>query len=418
MVWAGFLLLIDGITGVQWFHPGDFSYSTAMAYHGQLIPVWMLLLLAFSDGIQDSYPQQKTVMAGVLLSSVLTGTAALFIHQKGISFPVVVLVMGLVTAEVTALFILYITLRFYLISSRKETINRTSWLAVFIALAGMSLATPAGHLSGALQDMGNLFPHWISRFQTDDLTDAHSHQMLASLLAVAFALPFLKKSPEKRKGMLLLQNAGLILIIGATITQVVIYQTSAWAGWEPPILFSHQPNGIPLDDAVLSVLGLGMLMLLPALWMKVKRAYLPDKNRLVVNRMLAVILAAYLLTVVVLGIYIEFHERFFGQATGQAPGVQNDLAFIRSHILFGFMMIPIISGVLLHAHRFYIPNKILFVVSGLLVTFSGAAGVFLWTWDLNSVLMRVAVYLTIVFLWVSACLFWLGETRFKQPELK
>ncbi len=408
-VWTGFLLFLDLATGVSWFHSGDFSYRTAMAYHGLLIPVWMFLLLAFSDEIPESFLRRRTLVVGVLSASVLTGAASLFIRQKGISFPTVILVSGLVIAEITALVVLIGALRAYRVFSEKKPVNRLAWTTVFIALAGMSLATPAGHLVGAFQDAEQWFSGWAAHFQTDSLTDAHSHQMLASLLAAAFALPFLKKTGTEQKRVWRLQNTGLILIMVATLAQIAIYQASAWTGWEPPVLFSHGLNGVPLDDAVLSVLGMGMLMLVPGLWIKTKDKTVSPTKTVIINRLLAVLLLAYLMSVVVLGIYIEFHEPFFGQAAGNAPGVPNDLAFIRGHLLLGFMLIPVMTGVLLNTHRFAFSGNSLFVVSVLLVVTSGVAGIFLWTFGLHPVLMQVAVYLTIVFLWLSAYLFWLDE---------
>jgi hypothetical protein len=403
--WMGFLLLLDFITGVHWFRPGDFSYRTAMAYHGLMIPVWMLLLLIFSDEIPESFLRRRTLVVGVLSASVLTGAATLFIRQKGISFPTVILVSGLVIAEITALVVLISALRAYRVSSEKKPVNRLAWLTVFIALAGMSLATPAGHLVGAFQDAEQWFSGWAAHFQTDSLTDAHSHQMLASLLAAVFVFPLIKKSSGKQKRILGWQNIGLVLVLVATLAQIIVYQASAWIGWEPPVLFSHGLNGVPLDDAVLSVLGMGMLMLVPGLWIKTKDKTVSLPKTLIINRLLAVLLLAYLMSVVVLGIYIEFHEPFFGQAAGNAPGVPNDLAFIRGHLLLGFMLIPIIAGVLLNVHRFAFSRNGLFVVSVLLVVTFGVAGIFLWTFGLNPVLMQVAVYLTVVFLWVSAYLF-------------
>ena len=55
-----------------------------------------------------------------------------------------------------------------------------------------------------------------------------------------------------------------------------------------------------------------------------------------------------MVSVVLLGVYIEFHEEFFGHGEGDAPGATNCLAYIRAHMLFGFMVIPMMLAVLLN----------------------------------------------------------------------
>ena len=53
--WSGLMFVLYALLGVSWFHLGDFSFRTAMAYPGILIPAWMMLALAYSRPIELSY---------------------------------------------------------------------------------------------------------------------------------------------------------------------------------------------------------------------------------------------------------------------------------------------------------------------------------------------------------------------------
>lgn len=401
--WTGLLLWVYAVSGVDWFLPGDFGFHTAMAYHGLLIPAWMMIVLAYVRYTECSGFMRKFIRTGVVLGGFLTGLGALFIYGEGLSFWTVVQVTGMVIAEITALVIIVISFVYYFKSSRKG-INAFAWWTVTLALIGMSLATPAGHLAGAIKDLGTAFPSWfshpwLSQNVAGNYIDAHSHQMLAAFLAAGFAMPLLRTDSGKSKGMVLLQNSGLVIMMIATLAQISIYQYCAWSGWEPPVLFSSGLNGIPLDDAVLSALGFGMLLLVPGLWIKNKKGVRQDNNDLFLHRMVAVFILVYLMAVVGLGLYIEFHEQFFGQATGNAPGVANDLAFIRGHLLFGFMIIPLLLGTFLHGNMISErKQKDLMVILGLFVVLTGLSGIFLWTFFLNVLMMKIAVLLTVVFL--------------------
>ena len=402
--WSGFMLILYFLRGINWFHLGDFRFRTAMAYHGILIPAWLMLALAYSRIIVPSQFIRNLLGTGAVSASILTGIGSALIHNQRVSLGTDLQVTGMILAEITVLAILVGSFRHHF-KTPQDDINATAWWTVSIGLVGLSLATPLGHLAGAAKDLGEKFPILVRHaallgLSPEDVVDgyvgSHSHQILASFLAAGFALPLVGRVQGKPRAAKLMEKIGLIVIAGATIAQIALYQYCAFSGWEPPDLFSSGPNGLPLDDFILVVLGLGMLFLLPALLATGKMT--EDYSRYI-NRIVALILLSYVISVVFLGLYVEFHEQYFGHGVGNATGVTNDAAYIRAHLLFGFMVIPILLGTLLNGSL--LPRRrqlVLSVVLATIVILAGIAGTFLWTIFLNDTVMRISILLTTVFL--------------------
>ncbi|NIA09221.1 MAG: hypothetical protein GWP10_05665 [Nitrospiraceae bacterium] len=233
------------------------------------------------------------------------------------------------------------------------------WLLFFSVLA-ILVAAPFGHLAGWINDFGTQsFPGlgaWIrttgmkaTDFQ-DGLISSHSHLIIAAfwcalsaLTAIYFQYPFRPKW-KKSTGTL-----GLWIALISLLLATIIYLLSAILGWEPPAFFGSDPNGVPLDDLVLTIGGVGLLLVLVGL----SGVPTGDKSRpftfLQKNIRLAIFLAwiSSFVGAVVMGIYIEFHENFYGAGRAPAPGAINDNIFIRAHLLFPFFLLPIIFTVLL-----------------------------------------------------------------------
>lgn len=197
----------------------------------------------------------------------------------------------------------------------------------------------------------------------------------------------------------------MYITLTATVAQTALYQYCACTGYEPPDLFASGPNGLPLDDLILIILGVGLLFLTPALLFRntkdINARYHPKH----INRTISFILLAYIISVVALGLYIEFHEQFFGHAEGNASGVPNDLAYIRAHLLFGFMVVPLLLGTLLNMDLLK-GKKQLSLLLGIviLIITAGLAGTFTWTLLLSPILIEISVYLTALLLFVFAFL--------------
>ena len=274
----------------------------------------------------------------------------------------------------------------------------------------MSLATPLGHIAGAAQYLGHhfaLFRKYVAMLGLkpdaviDGFIGSHSHQVVAAFLASGFAIPFMRKSWGKSHFSNTLTMMGLIIISTATVMQVALYEYCAWFAWEPPDLFASGPNGLPLDDFILVILGIGLLLLLPAFLAKNKTTSNGMDYSRFTGGLLSMLLVAYIISVVALGLHIEFHEQFFGHGEGNAPGVANDLAYIRSHLLFGFMILPVLLGILLNVSLSKARGRdLLFGVLVTLAVATGLAGALLWTFALNVFWLELSYIFTIIVLLV------------------
>lgn len=423
-LWLAVILTFYPILDIEWFQPGDFAWRASMAYHAVLVPVWMMLVLAYARHLRDSFSFGKLFGTAALSASILTGIGSALIRTPGLSVGVMIQVAGMILAEITALVIIIQAMRQHF-SISENSVNTTAWWTVSVGLLGMSLATPLGHIAGAAKDLGqhfSLFGNYVAMLGLkpdaviDGFVGSHSHQVVAAFLAAGFALPFMRKSPGKSQLLNSLATAGLFIISIATIMQVALYEYCAWFSWEPPDLFVNGANGLPLDDFILVILGFGLLLLLPAFLAKNKTTSNGEDYSRFTGGLLALLLVAYLISVVVLGLRIEFHEQFFGHGEGNAPGVANDLAYIRSHLLFGFMIIPVLLSILLNLSLSKSRSLDLFL--GLLVTFAvatGLAGALLWTFALNVFWLELSYIFTIIVLLVFAAGY-LGPAYLERSE--
>ena len=404
MLWIAATLLLDVVMGIPWFRIGDFDWRMAMAYHGILIPAWMLLVLAYARttvGLSDR--QGRWIGIGAIGAAAFTGVGTLLIRHEGLSVGAVLQILGMTGGDLTALAVLVLAFREHFRPQFPENRERLAWWTAAIAMIALSLATPLGHLAGAVRDLGNDFSVFCVHVSAlgkpadvvlDGYIGSHSHQIVAAFLAAAFVLPLLRSSRGSGTLAGWCRRLGLVLVLGATLAQSLLYQTCAWLAWEPPDLFAKGPNGMPLDDFILALLGVGLLLLVPVLWGAADATSGNDASRpeTPLGRLTAVLLLCFLVSVVALGVYIEFHEEFFGHAEGGAAGGANDEAYIRAHMLFGFMIVPILLGVLLHADRFLTGRHVpLFAVLVLAVAGLGTAGVFLWTFSLDALMLRIAL---------------------------
>ena len=409
--WSGLMFVLYALIAVSWFHLGDFSFRTAMVYHGILIPAWMMLALAYSRHIEHSDFIRKLLGTGAVSASILTGIGSALIRDQGFSLGTGIQVTGMILAEITVLAII-IESFWHHFRTPQNGINATAWWTVSIGLVGLSLATPLGHLAGAVKDLGEKFPIFVKHVALLGLTPkdvvsgyigSHSHQILAAFLAAGFALPLIRKSFGKPDVVYFMEKIGLFVMTVATIVQVALYQYCAWFGWEPPDLFSNGPNGLPLDDFVLVVLGLGMLLLIPSLLAKDKKTFTPEDYSQFIRGIVTILLIAWMISVVALGLYIEFHEQYFGHGEGNALGVLKDLAYIRAHLLFGFMIIPMLLGALLNGNLLNTKRQKWFIAGfTILVVITGFIGTFVWTFFLNSLILKISIAFITIFLLVFA----------------
>ncbi len=399
------MLIVSVLTGVNWFELGDFGFKTAMAYHGIIIPAWMMLILAYSNHSNYSVTIKNMAAAGAVAGSILTCAGSILIRPQEFSIATIIQVAGMTVAEITALMVI-IESFFSRFKCKQKKTNTLIWWSVSIALIGISLSTPMGHLAGAAKDLGLKFPLIIRHAALlgiapheliNGYVDSHSHQALASFLSAGFTMSLIK-TDNKTDAAFLIGTIGLSIMIIATIAQIILYQYCAWFGWQPPTLLSKGPNGLPLDDFILVILNLGMLLLIPLFLEK-------DHNKSLrqyppfVRRNMAFILVIYIVSVIFLGLFIEFHEQYFGYGVEKTAGFLNDKAFIRAHLLFAFMITPVLIGVLLNLSQSSL-NRYERIIEWSVFTIitMGIVGVFAWTFFLDAVFLESAYAVTVIFL--------------------
>jgi hypothetical protein len=404
-LWAGLLLIISFILGIKWFERGDMGWREVMYYHGLMICAWTLLLLAclryvLINSFLPKWPQALCLVC--VAAAVFAGIGGSLITEEGLSLGRILQIIGMMLADLAGLIIIILLIELAIIGS--ADLNKFALWSVAIIAAAISLATPLGHLAGAIKDIGDKLPmlgahaKMIGAEQdaaVDGYIGSHSHQIVAAFLVCACILPLasIRKAASGWATKLMFLGIGVTLI--ATIGQMSLYQYSAWFGWEPPTLFESGPNGMPFDDLLLSIVAVGPLFAIPAIWLN-KGAGEQTPFLRAQNRLIYLAFSSYVVAMVVLGIYIEFHEGFFGgaQVESGAAGVTNDLSYIRGHLLFGCMILPLLLGLLLNLRK---PCRVTIALA-LAVIIIGTAGVFSWTFTLNPILAKISLGLCGLFL--------------------
>jgi hypothetical protein len=396
LVWSILMFFVPQLLGIQWFAPADFPWREAMALHGILVSAWMLLMLASWQLLkpQQNETTSKWISAAAIISSLLTGIGGLSITGPGISAGAMLQIAGMFCADFTALLCLFWIGRNILRLDRPGGHRVAHW-GLLVTLVAISLATPLGHLAGALMDIGNSLPlHAQTGPMGTDIqavmkrfAGSHSHEAIAGFIG-AMVLVAVLQSEERDGGWVVrFEWIGCVLILLATLAQVAIYQYSAWAGWEPPTLFASGEGGMPLDDLVLSILGGGMLCLCPSLLTSFRKesSGRPERWRGIA---FAVLIVSFVVAIIGMGIFIEFNESFFGHGEDAAPGVLNTQDYIRGHIVFGFTMIPLLFvGLVTLPKPPDTPLGALVVFGTIGVVILGAFGLAEWTLILRPYLL-------------------------------
>jgi len=394
------MFFVPQLVGIKWFAQADFPWREAMILHGIFVSAWMLLMLV---ALQSMKPlnhriDDRWVSFGAVCSPLLTGIGGLLGTGAGTSAGTVIQIAGMFLADITALLCLFLIGRDALRRNSADEHIIARWGLLF-ALVAISLSTPLGHLAGAYRDIKATLPFFHAQTATvgidihalvERFAGSHSHEAIAGFLGAMVLMAVLQTAARGGKWMERLEHVGCMLILLATMAQVAIYQYSAWTGWEPPTLFASGKNGIPLDDLILSFLGIGMLILCPLLW-KPSRKERDGSLKRWKGIAFAILIVSFAVAIIGLGIFIEFNEGFFGHGEGGAPGVINAQDYIRGHLVYGFIMIPMLFVSLLTLPE--LPDTLLstVVVFGVIgVAILGALGLAAWTFMLQPSLLTKA----------------------------
>jgi hypothetical protein len=426
-LWAALLLIGYSFLGVKWFETGDMGWREVMYYHGILISAWMLLLLACLKYLPINSVLSKwqpLVCLACLAAAVLSGIGGSLIHAEGLSFGRILQVLGMVFADLAAITTI-ILLAYSGKTLGSNEANKLALWTVVIVLAAISLATPLGHLAGAIKDVGDKIPALGTHAKligaeqdkaVEGYIGSHSHQIVAAFVVGACILPLVSIRSTARRWANNLMVLGIGVILAATIGQAALYQYSAWFGWEPPTLFESGPNGMPLDDLLLSIVAIGPLLAIPAVWIYRNGEAFERKFSLSRNKLVYLAFLSYVATMIGLGLYIEFHEGFFGGGDPEsgASGVANDLSYIRAHLLYGCMVVPLLLGILLNLRK----SSGLIVALTLAVIIAGISGVFFWTFSLRPGLAKLTLGLLALLLITGAAECWRQRKISNTQEMR
>ena len=185
--WIVAALLSSSFFGVHWLAPGDFGYSSAMYYHGIMIPVLILLYLLTQKVLPLRVVNERAYTAGAILSILFVGFGSIFNTDKGISIATVVQVIGMVMTDFLGIILVTVMAIFALRKNRKiRKIGAAFWL-LFSSIIAILMAAPLGHLAGWYFDIGIKSipgPLNITNITPDEFRDglvaSHSHLTSAS----------------------------------------------------------------------------------------------------------------------------------------------------------------------------------------------------------------------------------------------
>ncbi len=360
LAWVAVAVALSFLWAPSLFAPGDFEFSEAMLYHSVMVPLLVLFFLLSSAALRLSVSRARWFAALAIFAVFFAGVGALFDRHTGISLVTGVQVAGMAATDLVGA-VLFVALVLYAVREKKQLrgIRAAFWL-LFVSVGAVLLAAPLGHLAGWGLDLGlTSFPGvagFLERtgLQPGDFQEAlissHSHLIVAALLcgltAVA-ALTFDYASSESWR--LRLSRTGL-WVSGVTLVATTgLYLVSASTGWEPPALFASGPNGMPLDDALLTLMEVGFLLLAVGL-----SGRLQDRLSNLRTRLRSAVRwnwAAGFVAAVALGVYIEFHEGYYGGGELPAAGALKDQAFVRAHMLLPFLFLPVALVFLLAVTR-------------------------------------------------------------------
>ncbi len=429
--WIAGALVSSPFLGIHWLIPGDFKYSTAMYYHGITVPALVLLYLLVKKIFPLKLLNRRAYAVGAILSILCVGFGSILNVEKGLSVVCLMQIAGMVMADLLGAALLVAMVMFSVREKEKVTEIKAAFWLFFCSILAILIAAPLGHLAGWIIDLGtSSFPGLGVLLRMTDMKAAdlqnnfvgsHSHLMVAAFLCALSAFTAIYYRYQFRpKWKRRITTLGLWITLSCLLLATMIYIISALLGWEPPSFFSSGPNGIPLDDLVLTIGEIGFLLLLAGLFGSRAGDELRAYSSLQKNIRFAVFLVWIFgfIGAVALGIDIEFHETFYGAGIPPALGALNDKVFIRAHLLFPFFLLPTIFTVLLavgckynqaQSSKGLASMAILFVWISIVGMVLGLTGEFLWfltlrdsTFLAGMVIMGIALVVGAMSLWPEA----------------
>lgn len=355
LVWLGLLSIGSVFVSLPYFSEASaaaaVAYGHVMYLHGLLIGMVGLLALVAMDVFQCQHRGLRSlVLWGTLGATVLSGVGGIFdrsVHDS--------VALWIQIASFMFLDEILVTLTVSLFIRARATGQLTAWVGT-AAAASAFLAAIMGHLAGWLIEFGawppalTAYAHFMGvsvATWTGFLVTSHSHEMVAAVLALLAATLVAGFTHREAATLGPWVRIGLWDTLAGTVLMTLIYVVAGFTQAQPPTLFASGPhgiNGIAGDDLVT---GLGVMLGGTLALVGVALEKLEDAPARWAS---AAFSAMILVTVVVVGYYIELHETVFG-AGAAAPGSAADAVFTFWHQDFAFFIVPSVMVLLQIVHR-------------------------------------------------------------------
>lgn len=412
--WIAVAFILSPLFGVHWLTRGDFKYTTAMYYHGLMVPVLVLFYLLTVKILSLKMLNRRIYAAGSILSILFVGIGSIFNFEKGLSVAAVIQITGMVITDILGIALVLALMVSAMTQNEEVKKIKAAFYLLVSSIVAILVAAPLGHLSGWAIDLGiSSFPGVTALLQAtgmkpgnfqDGLVSSHSHLIVAATLCGLVAIAAIRFGYQSLTGWKRrVSTSGLWMILISILLATIIYIISALFGWEPPTFFTSGPNGvngIPIDDLVLIFGETGFLVLMVGLFLapvQVGRKYVASFK--LMNRMAIFLNWIFgFLGAVVWGLYIEFNETFYGAGIPPASGALNDQVFIRAHLLYAFFLLPIIFSILFAVdfeQNQYIKSRTWLNGFSLMCIFGmtlGLIGEFLWIRTFNKGIFLASIF--------------------------
>lgn len=404
----------------------DILYRLVLYFHGAYIP-WITALAALvvvSFGLTQVNPKsiswkllKDSILIGGIIASPLAGIAGIFnLYDKFLfGIPLWTQIFAFLIGDEMAVALIVALLIYPKASGTGYAKTSIPYYMVLLSVIAVLVSAVMGHAGGWVASMGpwpSIVPQYINSTMypvlgfyndtavitwTQNAVGSHSHLMIPALMAGIVAMIAVTYGysswPKKVKS---LSVVGFVIMALALITTAWLYVVSGLGNYAVPTFFvsgSMGENGVPLDDILTGLVGVGTIFVLAALLIHSPKMKTKDGTTLLKDPLFLSLVAAWIFIFAVIpitGYYIELNHTFY-------LGAGNDFreAYSRFHQDYAFFLLPAFTTGILIFQTLGISGKFRRTVGSLFL--SGAVIAFVFGWIYTMVTLdTVSLYLAIL----------------------